>query len=404
MRDMKEIKTRPSGEAVLSVIEQMVVRERYVNDGSPTGLTWLNSSSAATCPRRGPRHFALPLLRVSGTEVEVVGTPPSVFTGPGHHRFPVHPDCVQMLGPIMHRRLVMDDAPDYLVAMPTASPRTVFLSSSEMWAGFIKLDYPLVLGRYARELFGEKLTHSLAVSSRLQAHDTISNGVFHFPEFASMEIVAENGRRSGALFRSAVPTGETKPEMFCMCSLFARDYFDSTAEAIVVTLARRFGGVSWVTERVVEPLLASFWTMVTRHGIWPEAHAQNVVVGVDADGTTSVYWRDCQGMWFDAELGAEADRSYHVMRGGADAPARRSFLYDWMLGRYVLEPLLRASEPLAENVVETLTAHVRATTRRLAGAVLADGLVPKDIAFEFPLRPPEGERLTLQATSNVPYR
>lgn len=395
-------------ESAKQAIEAMVFAERFINDGSPTGLTWKNSSSPATCPRRGPRSYLLPVLHVSTDVGVVIGTPPSAFFWKSGLLFPVHPDCVHLLGRSLHHQLIfrMEAAP--LVVVPTASPRTV-MAEREDWRGFLKLDYPFVLGRFKRGLSGEGLRHGIQVSRLLVDGQAEARGVLHFPETGAFEIPVDDERRSGVVFRGLLPIGPAFDLLLCVCSLFGRDYFaDGTTKPKLIEYAERYGGIGWISDRVIRPLVTSFWKTVLEFGLWPEAHAQNIVFALQSDGSTGIVWRDCQGFWFDPELGAPgsmANGHYHVMNlGEEEAIKRRSFLYDWMFGTYVLDPLIAAAAAFYPNSERLLVDFVRDLAQAFLDSPTARQLLPANKSFTMPLRKPGAQRLALEESPKVHYR
>lgn len=387
-----------------NVLKKMTLLERFVNDGSPTGLTWDNSSSFATCPRKSAQTFSLPLLRLSLEECCITGIVPQLFLNEDVY-FPIHPDCVHLLDRRFHHQLVFTPTTP-IMAMPTASPRTVFIES-EKWAGFLKLDYPLILGRFQRGLSGEKLQHGLLVSSKLVDAEAHKIGIFHFPEIGSIEIQATAERRAGTLFREGVVVGPNYDELVTFCSLFGMSYFSDnfSNECLLVRFAHQHGGVEWIVNSVIIPLLHSFWDLVLEFGFWPEAHAQNIILGINKNGTTGIIWRDCQGFYVDEELSStsEAACKYKTMTKDDNLVRKRSFLYDWILGHYVLCPLIEAVKKKYGDIGTMLT-DVVAEVSRSKLAKKGGLILPEGKTYVMSLEVPNGRQLPLQETRNVIYR
>jgi len=390
-------------EEKLNKIEMMILLERFVNDGSPTGLTWKNSSSFATCPRKSAKCFLLPLLKVKKEICSVTGSLPPQFIDE-QVLFPVHPDCVHLLDPAFHKQLVWDPYRPLLV-MPTSSPRTVFCSSSG-WNGFVKLDYPFVLGRFPRELNREKLSHGVAVSSLLLKERADECGVYHFPETGTIEIQSSSQRRAGALFREGLETGPGYDQYLSFCSLFGSDYFAPENEPILLKLANGFGGLDWISSSVIQPLLESFWKLVTKFGMWPEPHAQNIVLGVNASGETGIIWRDGQGFWFDYEMKARdmlGPMNRVMTIEDPERQRRRSFIYDWTLGTYVLDPIIKASTSRYHKATVQLTEVIRTVTLDVLTSI-AEELLPSGRAYGMSLAEPQGKHLPLSELEEVRFR
>lgn len=201
----------------LDWVEQMVLLERFRNDGSPTGFTWKKSSSVATCPRKSARWFALPLLPFAARDVRCYGEIPSIFQTGDRVLYPLHPDCVQLLSLSSHKKLI-HSSPSPLLVSPTASPRTVLIKETT-WRGFAKLDYPFVLGRFPRALYGPKLVHGLEISNYLVRIRASEAGICHFPEVGALEVQMSETRKSGVVFRSYLPTGPHVDKCFTFVSV-----------------------------------------------------------------------------------------------------------------------------------------------------------------------------------------
>lgn len=390
----------------IHVLERMVLNERYINDGSPTGLTWKNSSSPATCPRKGPRTFALPLLRVPSKQCLFSGTiPPAFELGNDQVLFGVHPDCVHLLSNELYSQLIFDPVPPVMV-MPTASPRTVLLKYKD-WVGFLKLDYPFVLGRFPRDLNADKLNHGVFVSSLLEARNAKDHGIYYFPESGAIEIQASTDRRSGMLFREGYVAGPQFSEYITFCSLFSQNYFsDNHYQTLLVKLSQQYGGMTWIWQMILRPLLESLWKLVLEFGLWPEAHAQNIILGINNDGSTGIIWRDGQGFRCDEEFSPSptgACRSRVLRSIDPDRFHRRSFFYDWTLGHYVLDPLLDAADESYPQAKKYLMNLIIEFTRTSVGKVPFK-VFPQDEAYGMSLEEPKGRFLPIEKVGRIIYR
>ncbi|MBI5275982.1 MAG: hypothetical protein HY854_05925 [Burkholderiales bacterium] len=384
-------------------VDKMILLERFRNDGSPTGLTWSNSSSAATCPRKAPAVFALPLLEIPQSDCDVLGEIPLLFRNDDNLRVPIHPDVVHLLSRSHHASLATTRLQPLLVA-PTASPRTVLVNEAS-WIGFVKLDYPLVLGRFSRELWGVKLRQGLGVSELLLQRRAYEFGLYHLPETGVIEYSADSGRRAGVLFREPLAIGASYEMLIPFFALFSEDYLTPDDRTpLVVTLANRYGGPDWILRHVVLPLVASFWGFVGEFGLWPEPHAQNVLLGLTADGSTCIVWRDCQGFRFDRHL-TSSDPPVLGMKSieGPDAAEQRSLIYDWTLGRYLLDPLISAVETSFLGERERLIRQIVEATRRNLGR-MGKPLLPEGHSYSMSLAPPQGRRLLATEQVGVKYR
>ena len=379
----------------------MVLLERYANDGSPTGLTWENSSSDPTCPRMGSRRYVLERVPLWPAECETQGSIPEPFDGTPL-LFPVHPDCVRLLPPDLRSRIICSGLDDMLVT-PTSSPRTVYFESMT-WSGFLKLDYPLRLGRFSRELCGDKLWQGIHVSNVLMSQDATGVGLFHFPETGAIECNF-GGRNSGALFRAGRPTGPGYDQYLPFPSLWSMDIRQDAPAATLPRLMDRFGGLDWAIARVVLPLVDSFWKLVTTFSLWPEAHAQNVTLGLNDDGTTGIIWRDCQGFRLDNRASACRPGLERCRRLGSsvlDASQRASYIYDWLLGHYIFDQIGQSLTTISTEAAGIVRNAVRERTNEALDC--SPDLLPRGTRFVMGLQAPGGSFLPFLEDANLHYR
>ena len=381
----------------------MIWQERYVNDGSPTGLTWKNSSSAATCPRHGAPAYYLPLVPADDTDAEQLGLVPAFFHS-GFYRIPVHPDCLGLLS-IERRASLWRPRMEFMLASQTASPRTA-LVRTDGWNGFVKLNYPMVLGRYPRELSKMKAQHALNISLRLSSGNDRQATFAFWPETGAIGLRPKGGDKGYyVVFRDLSPLGPLCHKMIPWCSLTAATcYYTMEWEPIILTLARRYGGLHWVLQNVVRSFASSFWHSVKNFALWPEPHAQNVVLGINDDGTTSIFWRDCEGFLFDPEIGTNDSDGLRML--GADSRERemkRSYRYDQVFGHYCIEPLIARLEGLFPSARAAVVAEVKQIARE-AIEEIGIPILPSECCWQMPMAMPGSQRLNYREVHNVQYR
>jgi hypothetical protein len=135
-------------------------------------------------------------------------------------------------------------------------------------------------------------------------------------------------------------------------SLTASDPQDKRAPTLLAQLLTR-----WSADQLTElysslllPVIESYFALVRRLGLQPELNAQNVLVGLNADGrSVAIVLRDCMGIEKDLTLRLERglptnfDSAPYKCISNAESTytIRHSFGLDFKLCGYVLEPIVR---------------------------------------------------------------
>jgi len=400
-------------------LERFLYYERFVNDGSPTGLTFRFSSSVPTSPLHCVDSYKLPFVSVSMRQIRTLGNEwQKAFLGPpGQALFPVHPDVVNHLAPDYLRQVVWQ-VQSFRNAVPTASPRTVFVFDDLQRPCCLKLDYPLILGRFPADLSGEKVWIGPHISAYLT---TISSNheVFFLPEIDAIETtVRKDGKRSGAVLRLLEIWSPGEPVdkdliLIPAFSLFGSDKLEPKNEPLLVLLLQCADNP---TEKLlcmfIEPLLESYWYLSLNHGLIPEAHAQNILYAFDSiPSYPLVVWRDFQGFYRDESripkmLARTEVGTYHLipLEDAEYAKQRRSFLYDWILGHYLLDPLISTAQLSCGVNTSGVLAGIREFTRTALAGIEAD-YFPVNEWYSMSLeRPQNGQYLSMIPNKNPKYR
>ena len=133
--------------------------ERYLNDGSPSGLT-VNTTSKYTCPKALTPYFNLQQIKFDHEIfMEDFGENKPCFAKEGC--IFIHPDILQSNELMNNLNYFVEDE---LIVAPTASGRTV-LALEENY--FVKLAYLGYLGRLVRHLSGEIVRSACEVTMQL---------------------------------------------------------------------------------------------------------------------------------------------------------------------------------------------------------------------------------------------
>lgn len=261
------------------------------------------------------RPFLLPCYWVPRTHLHVRGAQPpaadqlSFLAGESSHErvlFPMHPSAVEEYRTFLSETEARDAVSDGLCiwALPTSSTRTLLVwpDGAAHQAVFIKtsLHSPIFGDRRVSRM---KVGRSIGLSKVVTDSHSQLPGTLHFLP----EIIGFSPRRtpdSGAVVR-LVPR-EIVDGRVRMAPLFALLGGSQGHEPLLPTLVERSGmePMRWV-EQVLCASFAPLWLeMALRHGLILEAHAQDLLLGLSADGMPSghFYYRDFEGLQVDWEL------------------------------------------------------------------------------------------------------
>lgn len=337
--------------------ESFMYLERYVNDGSPSGFN--TDMPTQFCPFTGPERFALPIFSLPWDAVTRFGDLSRLgwtrrLLSEGRMPIPVHPHIVTDL----QRLRLLPEEPDFTVdVVPTASGRTVIMDWSEAEGlSFAKLHYPRMLGRFVR---GMPLFKWVAgqESSRFMRAFLMGNQecVGMFDEFAGLYVEDRHPQGGfGTIFRRTPPVTMIDDERALVpaFALFARDRGHHEDPPLLTQLIHdRHLTLGDLTNQFVRPLIGAYVALATTGGLMPECNAQNVAFCISTTGNgAGIFFRDMEDVWKDLSQRTSAGLdatcvNYHTIQLGVDPDyyQRRSFMYDFKLGEYLLSPLAAAA-------------------------------------------------------------
>jgi hypothetical protein len=363
--------------------------ERYVNDGSPSGFTGQRGVSPAYAPRGPAQDFEVPVLLMPNDDVvsfgdmatvrRLLGAPPSCTP------IPVHPDILPEIRAVPG---VLGVGAISIRAQPTASERTLLTAGPQPIC--LKLHYPRLIGRFRRDMplfkwLGAQDSGRF-LRDYLRRRELI--GIFDEPAGA---FVFHGSAGFGTIFRSLPLIGDNEA-LVPAFSLFARDRRAPEDPSLLEQLVRAERLTpAWFCDELVRPLLKAYVELSTAAGLIPECNAQNLVVSLAA-GSPKVRWhlRDMEDVWKDVTVrqarGLESYCvPYHTIDLSTDADyfQRRSFLFDFKLGEYLLGPLVEAAAPLFAVPTEALVAEIRSLSRDLWSAT-PGYFASEDIWYGYP--------------------
>lgn len=220
--------------------------------------------------------------------------------------FPMHPSAVEDY----RRFLFASEARDAVAeglriwALPTSSTRTLLAwpDGAADQAVFVKtsLHSPIFGDRRVSRM---KVGRSIGLSKVVgDSHSLLPRTLHFLPEIAGFS--PRRSPDSGAVIR-LVPR-QIMDGRVRLAPLFSLLGGSPGHEPLLPTLVERSGmePVQWV-EQVLCASFAPLWLeMALRHGLILEAHAQDLLLGLSADGTPSghFYYRDFEGLQVDWEL------------------------------------------------------------------------------------------------------
>lgn len=267
--------------------------------------------------------------------------------------FPIHPATLPLL-PQATRKWVGEQPPGpALIVSPTSSSRTVFVRSigaaSASPLHFLKLHFPGRISRFVRSLTREDVLHQQSICRMLLPTD-----LCFLPEIAGGFVQIEGEASIGFLVRSFRPTCAAS-DCFTVpgFALYGIDRLSPQDPALISQLPQLFGeSISDVViNRIVIPAVRLWAAIVTRVGIVPELHGQNILFRFDPRTRESqICFRD-----LDVSVDHRMRKALQLERPTLDqqddcaldlatSEQLLSLSYDGFLVHHFLEPLARVAE------------------------------------------------------------
>jgi len=352
--------------------------ERWVNDGSPSGFSELHRSSAHTDPYGSNPWFHLDLCEGPADWFRDYGRIPFDMTGTaGPAWILLHPDTTPILSHLSPQ--VSFRTLETLRVVPTASSRTVQILDSEVSA-YVKLHYPGVLGRIRRELPYLKGVSGVEISRELAS--AIDNSILseHFailPEVgvrALQRTSASGPVDIGMLWRAGAPYGKRSGKIVHLWPLFALYSTDRLSPLDPIILDQLIAEssqspVDYILEKILFPVLESYFQLVLRLGFNVGFNAQNLMVGLTSDfDICSVVLRDLARIEKDLSLRSSLRLSTqfeswpHRCISKEDGEAyqiRHSFAFDFKMTEYIIAPFVALAQENYGIDRETVNGRIR---------------------------------------------
>jgi len=352
--------------------------ERYLNDGSPSGFSELNTTSKMTCPRGQFSSFNLQQIKfIENIFIEDIGEYKSDIVKDGC--IFIHPDMVNSTE-------LLDKASycviDELAVAPTASGRTVLTLKDNH---FIKLAYIGYLGRLIRHMNSEIIHSANEVTKQLISATKTNklNNSFSFlredfgrvahipkkillPNKIELPFNDKDCYEWGVLFRESKPFPyiDEKEFLIPFFSLFSKEYDPLTGEPtnhqdkplLVQLYEKQSKSISnFLLNDILFPLFNTYFDALIYAGVELEAHSQNMLLSITEDYSIKrIVCRDLESAGRDVPLmeriGLDFNK-YGNYKYNSIKPIEvgqkyqkyyinHSFMFDYKLGEYIVTPLI----------------------------------------------------------------
>ncbi|MBI5275981.1 MAG: hypothetical protein HY854_05920 [Burkholderiales bacterium] len=351
----------------------LLAAERYVNDGSPSGFSSASELSLQHRPLEGSETIQIPVFYVPWERVVSFGRIEAIRDRVGTCPqdcipVPVHPGALESV--LQDRALGGISPAATFDAAPTASGRTVLAVGDKPF--FVKLHFPGRIGRFNRAMPLYKW-----IGAKESAHylrEFLRGGLrsfSHLDEVGGVFAESERGPGFGTVYRDlperTVSAGAALLPAF---SLFSRDHRNAADPSLLAQILERWRmDADSFIEVFVAPLVHSYVQLAVEAGLIPECNAQNVLFRVLMHSEkVEIYFRDMEDLWKDLtvreSLGLESSCvPYHTIRQseGSDYFERRSFLFDFKFGEYLVVPLIEE----AARFLRIRSSDLVSATRRI---------------------------------------
>ena len=236
---------------------------------------------------------------------------------------------------------------------PTASGRTVLWEDKYKNRWFIKLHFPLKLGRFNRELNLFRWLATLERSRELfsSLHLFPKTLAFFYDSGGTFYQSLQEDLNFGTIFRETFPRPSLNATGFIIpsFSLFAIKRNNKRKQSVLADFIEEFKtDDDQFLNLFIFPLIDSYIFMTNKLGMIPEFNAQNLLYEYDTkQNKTRVIIRDIGDCFIDFGI-REREKlhtnfcSYKTLDPTihTDVFQRRSFAFDFKLSNYILLPLI----------------------------------------------------------------
>lgn len=342
--------------------ESLLYMERFVNNGSGSPFTFVNTVSKETNPLYA-KEFYLDLGENLDAELLSYGAFPEALRSlkPVDSIF-IHPDWEK-------EDTFFSTRKSEIIVEPTASQRTVKVKGMPY---YIKLAHPYILGRITRELETKHIYSSIDVTNILFA--TYINAPYKFAFFPEScgQVLRFGTSEIGYVIRSAKPVGKNAQKIKYLVpgfSLFGKDRKQKNDPLLIhQILAKKTNKRRFILDEIILPLIDCYFFYIFAEGLQFELHAQNFLIGFDGDfEVVSFVIRDLESADKDITIRKLLNKDNKLLSSpykciSADQwnyKIKHSFMYDHKLCEYFIDPLLSAVADDIGSTIDCLRTEVK---------------------------------------------
>ena len=368
--------------------EALQYLERCVNNGLPGGTRFLYNVSPMCNPWLSA-SFMCDTVIVSSDKVIELGDSSDIPEDVLREEFYIHPDTM-----LIYKQydIVINRTKHRVI--PTSSARTVYIPELNY---YVKLHYPLILGRVNKELSKNDLMNSYYNSlflSKLILEKKCNPNIGYFPEPYSKytpEYNMFNIWRSPD-FKMLQNHKDRVSYIVPAFSLFGRDWENSDDPTLISQLIVNNVGVGKKPlNSLVFPIISCYLSLLFQCGLQIEMHAQNFMIAFDKNWDfVGIILRDIDSIQHDLTImRLHGFNDYDFQNYGRcldDSDdyykIKHSFMFDHKFGEFFLLPLLSEIRRVLDIDMIDLTEEIKHFCRLHYGGDF-ENYFPKNEWYKF---------------------
>lgn len=347
--------------------------ERYVNNGSPSGYSMKCTTSDSTSPFKGSEYIT-PYICVSNKSNFIeFGTIPDIDVGcvNSENWVLVHPD-MSTHHFFNDKDLILKRATN-IKLVPTASARTLQLVDSDD-LGYFKLHYDGIIGRMERNLSYDVAISGVEISEIIKSlidNNKLDNRLTYLPEIGARVLRIQN-QDWGMVWRCKEPYGDCSEIKYVIpvFALFSKDRKHPEDNTLLeqIIAEKFYDPITYVVDYLINPIIECYFSLLKNAGIQGEWHAQNLLIGFDDDFyPQKIIARDLESMdkditlikTFNLLLKFESNIYKCIDESREDYQKKHSFMFDFKLGEYIIQPLLNFLKSIYFISLDTLIPSIK---------------------------------------------
>lgn len=350
--------------------------ERYVNDGSPSGFSTINTTKHPTIPFELNPFFSPLICIADKSYFKEFGVIPKILfqeLTDEKNWILVHPDM--KTHPFFDNpKFLLTEVKEFKV-VPTASGRTVQIYQ-KLNDDYIKLHYSGILGRVSRELPFIKAVAGPEVSTQIIKginEGIVDNKLTILPETGARVLVNEHNEEWGMVWRENKPyrlSPEDSRFLFPSFSFFSTDRINNYHFPLFKQIIDyyKFPPKEYLLEVIIFPLIKAYFSLINNLGLQAELNSQNLLFSFNSDFSNCHFvLRDLESVDKDLTLMRMKNISFNskcypfkfIEETQYNYQIKHSFMYDFKLGECIFEPILEKLEKFYSIKKQTLYTEIR---------------------------------------------